>query len=186
MLRRSLACLAVALGAGCGTEPEPVPVPLGEPARPAAATLGWRESYPPKGPALRFEVERLRVTHRGWSADVSIENDTQVAWRIERKAVRRTFGLMLFADDDLEALEEAGLQGRLPPPRLAQRLAPEPPAVLQRGVRWRGTLSAPGKLPSGAYVRIVFGPLSATEEPPEGMERRVVWITDHAHRLSSR
>ena len=58
--------------------------------------------------------------------------------------------------------------------------------MLQPGIEWRGTISAPGKLPAGAYVRVVFGPFVAASEPPEGLQSPVVWITDHAHRLASR
>ena len=48
---------------------------------------------------------------------------------------------------------------------------------------WRATLSAPGSLADGSYVRVVFGPFRAVGEPPAEMEREVVWITDRAHRL---
>jgi hypothetical protein len=60
-------------------------------------------------------------------------------------------------------------------PQLAPRLAP--------GASWRGTISAPGNLAAGRYVRVVFGPLVAVGKPPEGVPARFVWITDHAYRL---
>jgi hypothetical protein len=180
-----LAALALVLGAGCGTEPEQQPVRLAQPAPPQTAALDWRESYGAEGQALRFQVDALRVTADGWAADVAVVNDTRLAWRIERRGVASRFGVQLFADDDLEALEEASQEGRLPPERRARLFEPEPPAVLQRGVEWRGTISAPGRLPAGAYVRVVFGPFVAASEPPEGLQSPVVWITDHAHRLAS-
>jgi hypothetical protein len=180
-----LVVVALTLGAGCGPEPERQDVPLARPAAPQTATLGWRESYGAEGQALRFVVDELRVTGSGWAADIGVVNDTRLPWRIERRVVSR-FGVQLFADDDLEALEEASREGRLPPERKARSFSPEPPAVLQPNAEWRATISAPGKLPGGAYVRVVFGPFTALREPPDGMGTSVVWITDHAHRLVSR
>jgi hypothetical protein len=124
------------------------------------------------------------VTAAGWEADVAVVNDTQIAWRIGRNAASR-FGVQLFADDDLEALEEAASEGRLPPERRARSFSPEPPLVLQRRAEWRGTIAAPGTLPAGSYVRVVFGPFVATTEPPDELRTPVIWITDHAHRLTS-
>ena len=181
-----LVALALALGAGCGTESERPRAAPARPAPPQTATLGWQESYGAEGQALRFEVEQLIVSAEGWSAEVGVVNATRLPWRVERRGAASRFGVQLFADDDLEALEEAGREGRLPPERLARSFAPAPPSVLQPGVEWRGTISAPGKLPAGAYVRVVFGPFSAIGEVPEGLQSPVVWITDHAHRLASR
>src|ERR687895_2601655 len=187
IVRGCLVALTLALGAGCGSEAEPQRVPLAQAAGPQTATLGWREAYKgeSQGQALRFVVDELRVTAAGWEADVAVVNDTRIAWRIGRGAASR-FGVQLFADDDLKALEEAGREGRLPPERRARSFSPEPPRVLQRHAEWRGTIAAPGKLPAGAYVRIVFGPFAATTEPTEDLATPVVWITDHAHRLTSR
>ena len=187
IVRGCLVALALALGTGCGSEAEPRHIPLAQPAEPQTATLGWREAYPDEGQkqALRFVVDELRVTAAGWEADVAVMNNTPVAWRIGRGAASR-FGVQLFADDNLEELEEAGREGRLPPERRARSFSPEPPLVLQRRAEWRGTIAAPGKLPAGAYVRVVFGAFAATTEPPEDLATPIVWITDHAHRLTSR
>jgi hypothetical protein len=185
IVRGCLLALTLVFGAGCGSAAEPQRVPLAQPAGPQTAALGWRESYSAEGQRLRFVVDELRVTGAGWEADVAVVNDTRVPWRIGRGAASR-FGVQLFADDDLEALEEAGREGRLPPERRARSFSPEPPRVLQRRAEWRGTIAAPGKLPAGAYVRVVFGPFAATTEPSEGVAMTVVWITDHAHRLTSR
>jgi hypothetical protein len=181
-----LVALTLAFAAGCGTETERPRAAPARPAPPQTATLGWRESYGSAGQALRFVVDQLIVSAEGWSADVAVVNDTRLPWRVERRGAASRFGVQLFADYDLEALEEAGREGRLPPERLARSFAPEPPSVLQPGVEWRGTISAPGKLPAGAFVRVVFGPFSAIGELPEGMQSPVVWITDHAYRLASR
>jgi hypothetical protein len=186
VLSGCLVALAPVLGAGCGTEPELKPVRPARPAPPQTAMLDWRESYGASGQALRFVVDELRLTAEGWAADVAVANDTRVPWRIERRGTASRFGVQLFADDDLEALEQASQEGRLPPERRARSFEPEPPTVLQPGVEWRGTISAPGKLPGGAYVRVVFGPFVSLSEPPEGLQSPVVWITDHAHRLAPR
>ena len=89
---------------------------------------------------------------------------------------------MLFANNDLDELKEAADDGRLPPPRLAARFDPPPPDVLSPKQTWRASISAPGSLADGAYVRVSFGPLRANGHPPEGMEP-VVWITDRSYRL---
>jgi hypothetical protein len=44
-------------------------------------------------------------------------------------------------------------------------------------------MSAPGSLPAERYARVVFGPFTSVTKPPEGMEKKVIWITDHAQRL---
>ena len=72
---------------------------------------------------------------------------------------------MLFANDDLDELEEASENGRLPPPRLATRFDPAPPDVLAPQQTWRTTMSAPGSLADGAYVRVSFGWLVAKGDP---------------------
>ena len=54
--------------------------------------------------------------------------------------------------------------------------------VLQPGETWRATLSAPGALVDGSWVRVVFGTFGAVDDAPDEFER-VVWFTDHAHRL---
>ena len=48
---------------------------------------------------------------------------------------------------------------------------------------WRTTMSAPGSLADGAYVRVSFGPFQAKGDPPEDMDPIVVWITDRSYRL---
>ena len=57
------------------------------------------------------------------------------------------------------------------------------PRILEPGASWDGTISAPGPLLAGSYVRVVFGTLVAVSKPPEDMGDRVVWITDHSYRL---
>ena len=63
---------------------------------------------------------------------------------------------------------------------------PELPARLGPGESWRGTISAPGSLASGRWVRVAFGPLVAAGDPPDDMPSQFVWITDHAYHLRAR
>lgn len=64
-----------------------------------------------------------------------------------------------------------------------QRAEPAPPDVLAPDQTWRATISSPGSLADGAFVRVSFGPLRAKGEPPAGMEPTVLWITDRSYRL---
>jgi hypothetical protein len=179
-MRRAPILLAALLLAGCGAA-ESVPVEPARPAEPQQVELGWRERYPPTGPGLRFSVDKLVVHDEGWSAEVGVTNTTGISFELDRS--RHQFGLMLFASGDLGELEAASRNGTLPAPRLATSLRPDPPEVLGPGESWRATISAPGALADGSFVRVVFGPFTALGDPPEGMEPVVSWITDRSHRL---
>ena len=168
--------------AGCG-EAAQEPLPPARAAEPQAVELGWRESYPPRGPNLVFGVERLEVTTEGWSAVVSIENGTRIPFELGKRPLELAFGLMLLEDGSLAALEEANRSGELPPLREAEEIVPPPPAVLAPAQTWRATISAPGSLADNAYVRVAFGTLVATGEPPEEFPANLIWITDKAYRL---
>ena len=183
MRRTALLALALAL-AGCG-EPAPErPRPEARAAGPQSAALGWREPYPPTGSErLLFVVESLEVTARGWTAEIAVTNETKVPFAARPSATESRYGLMLFATGDLGELEDAASSGGLPPVREAAAIEPEPPATLAAGATWRAPLSAQGSLPAGSHVRVVFGPLRAEGEPPEGLEAEIVWITDRSHRL---
>ena len=181
--RRFLLGLLLAGGlAGCGEATEE-PLPAVRSAEPQAVELGWRESYPPRGPRLAFGVERLEVTTEGWSAVVSIKNGTRIRFELGKHPLQLAFGLMLLEDGSLATLEEANRSGELPPLRAADEIVPPPPLVLAPGQTWRATISAPGSLADHAYVRVVFGTLVATGEPPEEFPANLVWITDKAYRL---
>jgi len=182
MRRCLLPLLATALlAAGCGPEPVPQRLDVPLPAAQGSWQLGWNEAYGENGAVLRFRVESFRVTRTGWAARIAFANETEAAW-----TVAPSFGVMLFADDDLERVQAAAEAGRLPAPRRARTLLPEPPAQLAAGERWEGTVSAHGSLPAGAWVRVVFGTFRALGTPPEGMQPVVSWITDEAHRLPPR
>ncbi|MCS7006238.1 MAG: hypothetical protein RMM28_03110 [Thermoleophilia bacterium] len=155
------------------------------PAPPQRAVLGWRETYGPAGERLVFRVEWLEVTETGWVARIGLENRTSVAFSVgdPRATLDRSFGLMLFASGELAELERRNARGALPAVRLARSFEPELPAVLEPGASWEGTISAPGALAGGSFVRVVFGALTAVGRVPEGLREQVVWITDSAHRL---
>jgi hypothetical protein len=68
-------------------------------------------------------------------------------------------------------------------PGPATTYAPALPLVLRPGKTWRGTISAPGALAGGLWVRLSFGPFVSAADPPEGAASQVVWFTDHAYRL---
>jgi hypothetical protein len=181
-MRRTV-LLAVLLLAGCGPAPETEPVAPARVAEPQHLRLGWRESYPSTGERLRFDVDSLTVRAEGWSAEIGITNSTRSSFELGRDQAQLSFGLMLFATGGLEELERLNREGRLPSPRLAAAIDPPPPDLLAPGETWRATMSAPGSLADGSWVRVTFGPLRAIGDPPEGIDPVVRWITDRSHRL---
>ena len=183
-MRRTLSLLAVALLTGCAAaEPEPETRLATRAAEPQQVELGWRESYPSAvGSRLVFEVGELDVTADGWSLAVAVTNRTGTRFDVDTGPGDYGFGLMLFATGDLDAVQEANREGRLPAVRQATRIEPAPPRVLRPGVTWRGTLSSPGSLADGSWIRVVFGTFLGQGEPPAEFER-VVWFTDRSHKL---
>jgi hypothetical protein len=181
----SLAAAVTLLGAGCGSGGGSGAVPAVVKAPPQETTLGWEEAYPTEKPALVFGVRSLRVTTDGWAADISVENRSDVGWEVgdPRYESGLQFGVMLFPDDDLRALEDRNRRGDLPGIRQATSYRPALPSVLRPGSIWRGTISAPGALAGGLWVRISFGPFVSVSHPPAGAASPVVWFTDHAYRL---
>jgi hypothetical protein len=182
-MRRPLLLVAVLLLAGCGGATELEPVDDSRAAEPQSAELHWRESYPSSGQRLVFAVDSLEITRNGWSTEIAVTNSTKIPFEIGANPEQLVFGLMLFADDDLAEFQEASLNGRLPAPRTATRYDPPPPDVLAPKQTWHATISAPGSLADGAYVRVSFGWLVAIGDPPDDMEPRVHWITDRSYRL---
>ena len=175
--------LAVLLLAGCGTAVEAEPVRPARAAEPQHVELGWRESYPSTGERIRFVVDGLTVRADSWSVEVAVSNDTRIPFELGANRAQLSFGLMLFATGELAELEEANRLGRLPPARLAATMEPSPPDVLAPGETWRATLTGPGSLADGSYLRVAFGPLHAVGDPPKGIQPVVFWITDRSHRL---
>ena len=177
---------AAALGlAGCGTTGEPATVPARLAAPPQTAKLDWVEPYTAKAPALVFGVTAFAVTADGWSADISVENRSDVGWKIvdPRHEDELGFGVMLFPTGDQKDAERLNNSLSLPTIRAATAYRPELPVVLEPGTTWRGTISAPGALAGGLWVRIAFGPFSSVGEPPKGVQTPVNWFTDHTYQL---
>jgi hypothetical protein len=155
-------------------------------ARPQFAPLHWREKTDgPKGKRLEFSVDRFYVLARGWQARVGLKNDSAVAFQVGgvQSPLNRSFGLMLFLSGDQEDLEDRVGTGRLPTLRAAMKYEPSLPPILEPHSSWKGTISAPGSLVAGSWVRVVFGTLVAVGRTPDELPARLVWITDHAYRL---
>lgn len=169
--------------AGCGGADAPSGLPRG-PAPPVDAVLDWRERTPETGPGLTFSVQRFRITTTGWDARIGIRNGTAADWRLagttaeEKVDAGSAFGVMVLPSDDLADLGQTN--GSPPPVRPATRIAPPLPAILAPGAAWEGTVSGSGRLPAGLYVRISFGPIWTTGEPPAGLSAAFTWVTDHA------
>jgi hypothetical protein len=179
-----LAALVLVLAAcAASNEPEAAPRPPAQAAEPQQLALGWRESHPDRAAdRMIFEVESLEVSERGWSARVAVSNRTSIAFDVETGPAVYGFGLMLFPTGSLEEVKKANAEGRLPAVREATRIEPSPPPVLQPGTTWRATLTAPGSLADGSWVRVVFGTFLGRGDPPEEFSR-VVWFTDRAVQL---
>jgi hypothetical protein len=154
-------------------------------AGPQTAELGWQETYGEPGERIVFTVDGLEVTERGWRVKLGLRNATSIAYSVgdPRATLDRAFGLMLFSTGTLEELERLNAERRLPAVRAAASYEPQLPAILEPGSSWEGTIAAPGALVAGSWARVVFGALTAVGPPPEGLDERVVWITDHAYRL---
>lgn len=190
MPRPLLACVcALWLGlaaAGCaGAEPQPLPA--AEPAPPQRAELNWVESTGDPGARVVFRVGELEVLADGWRVAISITNDTTTQFSVgdPKAALDRRFGLMLFPTGDVSELERRNRAGDLPEIRAADVYEPPLPLVLEPGRTWSGTISAPGSLAAGTFVRVVFGALVPVGDPPRGLPEVLVWITDHAYRLQA-
>lgn len=181
-MRRTLLLLAALLLAGCGRV-ESRPVEPARPAEPQRAELGWRENHvaPGKG-QLVFEVASLAVTADGWSAEVAVSNRTAYRFEVDTGPSGYSFGLMLLSTGDQQTVERLNREGLLPPIRAARTIEPPPPTGLRPGATWRGTLSAPGSLADGSWVRVVFGTFRGRGDVPREFER-VVWFTDRTYRL---
>jgi hypothetical protein len=185
---RSVAAVIVAVATvgllgGCRSDESAVP-----PARAAApqrVELGWEERTPAKGPGLVFRVHRFAVTAGGWEANIEIVNRTGLVWELGagRRAAEQSFGVMLFATGELDEVERRGRKGELPGLRPVRKFVPAVPSRLVPGRHWRATISADGTLAAGRHLRIVFGPLIAVGDPPDGMPAQFVWITDHSYLL---
>jgi hypothetical protein len=194
-MRRSTIVALIAVGGALAliavtTAAERLRAPSSEPgttvsAPPQTAMLDWHERYGGDGEHIVFGVDRFEVVRNGWRAQVSVTNNTPVAYEIgnPRATLDRAFGLMLFPSKSEAELVEQSKSGTLPAIRPATRYTPALPDVLQPDDSWHGTISANGPLVAGSWVRIVFGTLVAVSNTPDVLAERVVWITDHAYQL---
>jgi hypothetical protein len=189
-MRRRAGLLALlvavaAVAAGCSTRgPSDEVLPTVK-APPQTAELDWVERYPADQPALVFGVQSFTVTEDGWRAEISVQNRSDVSWEVAnpRSAADLQFGVMLFPNNDLQELERRNQQHDLPAVRPATAFSPALPTVLRPGTTWRGTMSAPGALAGGLWLRVSFGPFVSEGDPPPGAASPVVWFTDHAYHL---
>jgi hypothetical protein len=177
-----LPLLLVLPGVGRLFDGDPEPIAPSAAAPPQQSELGWVERYPDSGPGLVFEVRSVAVTDDGWNADVALRNETDVSWELDDSATR-AFGVMLFPDGDLQELQRRSRDGELPGLRGATAYRPDPPLVIEAGEQWAGTISAPGALAAGRWLRVAFGTLTALGDPPASLPEQLSWITDHAHQL---
>ena len=162
-------CFAVA---GCTDDQAPSPAVTA--AAPRTVALDWSEPLTDADATVVFGVSTLRVTKTGWEADLSMANHSQTRFEIPvaSDSSDREFGLMVLGNGSLEELDDLMKRGKTPPVRGARETRPATPAVLMPGATWRGTISAPGALPVGGWVRVSFGPLTPIDKPPAGVEDR--------------
>jgi hypothetical protein len=179
------ALAALAFSTTSGKLSDAAPAPPSAAAGPQAAQLDWREVHGSGEERIVFEVETLEVDTKGWSARVAVTNDTSIPYELGDPAATldRAFGLMLFATGDASELQRRNRNGTLPTTRPATGYEPSLPRLLTPHGTWRGTISAPGTLVARSWVRVVFGALVAVGSPPDGLDDRLVWITDHAYEL---
>jgi len=179
-----LVALVAFATAGCASQAVTVPTTIKAP--PQTARLNWKERYPSKNPSLIFGVSRFTVTRNGWTADISVENTSDIGWIASdpRLPSYREFGVLLFPNDDLKELERRSRDGDVPGLRAATSTTPALPETIEPGEIWRATIAAPGALAGGLWVRIAFGPFSADGKPSGGTQTPVVWYTDHAYQLA--
>ena len=142
--------------AGCSATDTATTVPTSIAAPPQTAELDWVEPYPAKSPALVFSVASFTVTKEGWSANVSVENRSDVGYKIvdRNDEAALGFGVMLFPTGNQEDLDRLNKRLELPTLRPATSSEPALPVVLERGATWSGTISARGALAGGLWVRI--------------------------------
>ena len=149
-----------------------------------APTLGWRETLRTPRRATRvLRRRRSRSCPAVGGLESGLENDTSVSYELgdprdDPRPILRADALL---DGRPDELNERNEDGTLPAVRPADALrARACRAILEPGESWDGTISAPGALVAGSWVRVVFGTLVAVGKPPEELDENVVWITDRA------
>ena len=179
---------AAALGlAGCGTTGDGHHgSDDASPHRRRPRSSNWLEPFPATAPALVFGVASFAVTPRRLvGGHLGRE---QVRRRLEDRRSERPggadFGVLLFPNNDQDEFEHGQHASTCPRLRAATSYKPALPVVLEQGATWRGTMSAPGALAGGLWVRFVLRPVLERRRAPEGLPASAVtWFTDHAYHL---
>jgi hypothetical protein len=182
--------LVVLVLAGCGATSSPPATPVPPVAGEQGGPVSWIESIGSPGSRFVFRVSRFTVGRDGWQAQVSVTNDTSVAFIVAARSetLADPFGLMLFRTGAEDELDRRNAGGTMPAVRAAQAFNPRLPATLAPRATWTGVISARGALPVGYWVRLVFGAFIPEDVMPKslydlGVRDELTWITDHTYRL---
>jgi hypothetical protein len=182
-LTAALVPLVALVAAGCASNTTTLPPATAAP--PQSKQVEWVELTSEDRPRLVFGVRWIEILRDGWRARISVRNETDIPWRIGGPGAVSSvpFGVMLFATGDLEELSVRNRDQNLPGVRYAHLAQPPPPEVLEPNASWEGTVSAPGALAAGRWLRVTFGPLFAVGDAPSSLGPQLVWISDSAYLL---
>jgi hypothetical protein len=135
---------------------------------PSAATavtvpVGWNESA---GKLMLFRVVAIDLEQNGtWAVAATFKNTSG-----KPLTVTNQFALALFKRAGDHDPGDATIY-------LASRFEPARPKLLAPGQVWSGAFGGDGKVPRGAYVRVVFGRFTGP-----GI-KSFDWATDHTRRF---
>jgi hypothetical protein len=138
---------------------------LAVPAAASAGTIpvGWNESA---GNLMLFRVVAIDVEKNGtWAVAATFKNTSG-----KPLTVTNEFALALFKSKADHDPSNAKIY-------LASKFQPARPTVLKPGQVWSGAFGGSGSVPSGSYVRVVFGHFSGPGI--KGFD----WATDHTRRF---
>ena len=178
---------AAALGlAGCGTAGDGTTVPTTLAAPPQTAKLDWLEPFPATAPALVFGVASFAVTEHGWSADISIDNRSDVGWKIvdrnDQTALTSACCCSRTTIRTSSSTRSTPSTSRRRGPRRATSRRSR--SCSSRAPRGGGRCRRPARSPAASGCRFVFGPFSSVGEAPKGLPTAAItWYTDHAYHL---
>ena len=180
-MRHALILATCVIAAGCGSREATATW-----APPETLTFRGGSDCGPKGHDVQIRVRKLVVGRRSWRVDATLANRTGVALQVIRPHHLHTveFGLDVFDTNTLAEVERRAARKALHNGALAERVVPPLAGVLRPGDRWAGSFSAPGRLPRGKYVRVVFGRFVVPGgKVPAGLAARFFCTTDDAPRL---
>lgn len=173
--------LASAVMTGCGGKTQTSP----RPAPPQTIQLGWHQTEGRPPDRFLLTVSRLVIGLAQWSVHGSVQNQTGQTWLIERPHMPggTKFGIFVFKSGARAEIKELERRRRLSPALIADTFVPELPRILHPGVRWTGVFSGRGTIPSDRFLRIAFGRFTTQGEPPKGLYRAMLFVTDRAVRM---